>query len=226
MARGRSPAYDGQREAILDRAADLFARQGYAGTSMNEVAQACGLSKPAVYHYFKDKYQLLLEIAEGHVSRLEATVASALQAHRDLPPEALLRVLIQRIVHAYAGAQNAHRVLTEDVRYLEPDDRRRVLDTERRIVGSFAELVGRLRPEAHAADLAKPLTMLLFGMVNWMFTWHRADGPLTHEALAPVVADLFTAGIAAVGLPAAAPPAANPAPRAATVPYPNPATLP
>jgi TetR/AcrR family transcriptional regulator len=226
MARGRSPAYGGQREAILDAASALFARQGYAGTSMNEVAQACGLSKPAVYHYFRDKDQLLLEIAEGHVSRLEATVEGALRAHRDLPPDALMRVLIQQVVQAYAGAQNAHRVLTEDVRHLAPDDRRRVLDTERRIVGSFAEVVGRLRPDARAADLAKPLTMLLFGMVNWMFTWHRHDGPLTHEALAPIVADLFTAGIAAVGLPATAAASADPAPPAATVPQPNPTPVP
>lgn len=201
MARGRSPGYDDQREAILARAARLFASQGYASTSMNQVAQACGLSKPTLYHYFRDKYQLLLEIAEGHVTRLHAAIADCAKVHRADPPPALLRAMIHRILHEYAGAQDAHRVLTEDVRYLDPEDRERVLDRQRRIVGAFADAVARVRPDAGGARLDKPLAMLLFGMVNWMFTWHRADGPLTHEALAPIVADLFTAGIGAVRLP-------------------------
>jgi TetR/AcrR family transcriptional regulator len=221
MARGRSPGYDDQREAILARAAELFAQQGYASTSMNQVAQACGLSKPTLYHYFRDKYQLLLEIADGHVSRLEATMTATLDAHRGDAPGVLLRAMIHRIVREYAGAQNAHRVLTEDVRYLEPEDRRRVLDKERRVVAAFSEAVGRVRPDARTADLTKPLTMLLFGMVNWMFTWHRAEGPLSHEALAPIVADLFAAGIGAVtvppGLPGSAPEPARERPPAATM---------
>ena len=46
--------------------------------------------------------------------------------------------------------------------------------------------------------LAKPLTMLLFGMVNWMFTWMKPGGALDHDAMAPVVADLFLGGLGAV----------------------------
>lgn len=205
MARGRSPGYDDQREAILARAAALFAAQGYASTSMNQVAQACGLSKPTLYHYFRDKYQLLLEIADDHVSRLDATIAETAEAYRGAAPAAQLGAMIHRIVREYAGAQNAHRVLTEDVRYLEAADRKRVLDKERRVVAAFAEAVGRVRPDARQFGIDKPLTMLLFGMVNWMFTWHRADGALTHEALAPIVADLFSAGVGAVSLPTRAP---------------------
>jgi hypothetical protein len=43
--------------------------------------------------------------------------------------------------------------------------------------------------------------MLLFGMINWMFTWVRPDGALTHEQLAPLVADLFFGGLPAVRVP-------------------------
>ena len=51
MPRGRAAGYDDQREMILARAAELFARSGYPATSMNQVAEACGLSKAALYHY-------------------------------------------------------------------------------------------------------------------------------------------------------------------------------
>ena len=46
--------------------------------------------------------------------------------------------------------------------------------------------------------------MLLFGMVNWMFTWMKPEGPLTHEAMAPIVADLFLGGLSAVQVEPAA----------------------
>ena len=110
MARGRSPAYDDQREMILARAAELFAHRGYPATSMNEVAQACGFSKASLYHYYRDKYELLVSIAETHVSRLEELVTSV--EAQGLPAEPRLRELIRRIVEEYAGAQYAHRVLT------------------------------------------------------------------------------------------------------------------
>ena len=49
--------------------------------------------------------------------------------------------------------------------------------------------------------MAKPTTMLLFGMINWVFTWLKPDGGLSHAAMAPVVADLFFGGFPALRLP-------------------------
>jgi len=70
VPRGRAPTYDAQREAILAGAAKLFADRGYSDVSMIEVARACGVSKPLLYHYVRDKDDLLVLICEGHVSRL------------------------------------------------------------------------------------------------------------------------------------------------------------
>ena len=142
MPRGRAPGYDAQREDILAHAAALFARQGYPGTSMNEVARACGMSKAALYHYVRDKYRLLVEIAEDHVTHLVALVEE-IEAE-GLAPAARLRRLIERFVREYASAQNAHRVLTEDVRFLDEPDRERVLAAERRVIGAFAAAIAAL----------------------------------------------------------------------------------
>jgi len=201
MARTRSAGYDEQREAILARAAELFARRGYPATSMNQVAEACGLSKASLYHYFDDKYALLFDICDGHVAKLKALVEDALTGTRT--PQHRMRILIASLVAEYAHAQHAHRVLTDDVRFLEADDQQRVLDRERGVVKGFADVVGALRPDLKDAALAKPLTMLLFGMINWMFTWMKPDGALDHNAMTPIVADLFLGGLAAVKVPAA-----------------------
>ena len=198
MPRGRAPGYDTQREQILARAAELFARQGYTATSMNQVALACGVSKPSLYHYVRDKYQLLVEIAEDHVDRLKSLVLQAQQ--KPLEAEARVRELIGSFLDVYSHAQAAHRVLTEDVKFLEPADRERVLAAQREVVAAFAEAIAEVRPGLRASELHKPLTMLLFGMMNWMFTWLQPGGKLTHAAMAPVVADLFFGGLNAVRL--------------------------
>lgn len=199
MGRGRGANYEDQREMILARAAELFARGGYPGTSMNQVAEACGLSKATLYHYYDDKYQLLVNIADDHVSRLQRIVRETLV--EPLPAEVQMRELIARLVEEYANAQNEHRVLTEDVKFLQPADRERILGKEREVVAGFARVVAALRPDLKESAMSKPLTMLLFGMVNWMFTWMKPDGPLAYDEMAPVVADLFLGGLEKVKAP-------------------------
>ena len=213
MPRGRAPGYDTQREQILARAAELFARQGYSATSMNQVAEACGVSKPSLYHYVRDKDQLLVEIAGGHVAKLNALVDEV--QREPLAPEPRVRRLIEAFVDLYADSQAAHRVLTEDVKFLQADDRERLLCAQRAVVAGFADAVAAARPDLRHSDLLKPVTMLLFGMMNWMFTWLQPDGRLSHTAMAPVVADLFFGGLHAVRVAARAPaPATSAPPRA------------
>jgi len=202
MPRGKSATYDNQREMIQERAAALFAKRGYPSTSMNQVAEACGLSKATLYHYYRDKYSLLVSITDGHVTRLAALIEE--EDATALHGEARLRHMIHRIVQEYANAEDAHRVLTEDVKFLEDEDRERVLGKERRVVAGFAKAVSEMRVGQPSAHLSKPLTMLLFGMINWMFTWMKPDGELDHAAMGPIVADLFLGGLSNVKLPAVA----------------------
>jgi len=198
MPRKRAAGFDNQREHIIEQAAVLFARNGFSGTSMNEVAEACGLSKASLYHYVSDKYQLLVYICEGHIERLRALVREVAQIEQE--PQEKLRLMVQRFVEEYADAQNEHRVLTEDVKFLLPQDQKRILDGEREVVAAMAQAMIGVRPELEASRMAKPLTMLLFGMINWMFMWLKPDGDLTHEKMAVVVTELLFGGIGAVGL--------------------------
>ena len=208
MARPRSAGYDDQRTLILRRAAALFAAQGYAATSMNQVAAACGVSKAALYHYVRDKNELLARVAEAHVLRL-ATLVDEVLAEGQSPPERL-RMLIVRFVREYASAENEHRVLTEDVGLLDPAMRERVLGLQRGVVAAFAETVAQLRPDLEQAALHKPLTMLLFGMINWLHTWFRPGQPMSHDQMGPLVADLFLGGLAVLAQAGPPPPSFTP----------------
>ena len=204
MARPRAATYEDQRAQILKAAADLFARKGYTAATLNEVASASGVSKATLYHYFSDKHALLEDIVASHVARLQRIAqeagawppADALAAPHG-EAEARLRSLIRRFMRVYAEAQSEHRVLTEDVKFLDGRARETVLDGQRQVVAAFAQGIADCRSDL-AAELHKPLAMLLFGMINWTFTWLRPDGTLTYAALGEIVADLFFGGLPAV----------------------------
>ena len=160
---------------------------------MNEVAEASSLAKGTLYHYFTDKSDLLFNIADGHVSRLVEVVQQIDQ--KPLEPPARLRELITVFMQEYAVSQHVHRVLTEDVKFLNPQAREIVIGKEWQVVQSFAQAIAAVRPELDRADLSKPLTMLLFGMLNWMFTWVRSTGRLSYPELTPIVINLFFYGL-------------------------------
>ena len=194
MPRTRAATYEDQRALILARAAEVFARRGYTAASMNEVAAACAASKATLYHYVRDKHALLAQIAAEHVVRLEALVREV-QAER-LASAAELDALIRRFTAAYSHAQHQHRVQTQNVKFLHDAERVAVEGGQRRVVAAFAAAIGRVRPEL--APRATPLAMLLFGMIDWTFTWMKPRGAMTHESLAPIVAELFFGGLPSV----------------------------
>jgi AcrR family transcriptional regulator len=198
MARPRAATYNDQRGRILAEAAALFAQRGYTATTMNDVASACAVSKAALYHYFVDKHDLLAHIAVEHVARLEALVQEVSCEHSDAAKR--LDALIRRFTAAYANAQNEHRVLTEDVKFLRNDERARITAAQKRVVAGFAQPIAMLRPDLKAQSTA--LAMLLFGMINWTFTWLKPGGGLTHAQIAPMVSQLFFGGLPAARKPA------------------------
>lgn len=196
MARTRAATFDRQRDAMLAAAARLFARHGYAASSIAELARACGVSKALLYHYYRDKEQLLFAITDRYLDGLLAIVAQA-DAER-LPPPARLRRLIERFMSAYEDSAAYHRVLVQDVKYLSAAHRRRVNAKQRRVVQAYADAVAAVAPQLARGELLKPVTMTLFGMINWTFTWLKDSGPVTYAAMAPVVTDLFLRGVGAV----------------------------
>jgi AcrR family transcriptional regulator len=198
VARPKAASFDAQRGAIRDAAARLFADRGYASASIADIAAACGISKALLYHYYRDKEDLLFDIAESYVERLQAIVAEV-QGER-LPAAAHLRRLIARIMSEYEHSATRHRVLVQDVKYLSRAHRAKVVARQREVVAGFADAIARLAPVA-GADWHRPLAMVLFGMMNWTFTWLRPDGELSHDDLAPVVADLFIGGLGRVRPP-------------------------
>jgi AcrR family transcriptional regulator len=192
MPRGKAASFDLQRTAILQAAAELFAERGFRGASMAQLARACRVSKPLLYHYYRDKEHILLDIADTYVDRLLAIVRDT--HAQKLAPDEHLRALIGRFMHEYEHSQAQHMVLVQDVKFLAERERRKVLAKEREVVEAFSRAIAALRPRFRGKAQRVPLAMILFGMINWTFTWLRPTGPLTYDDMAEVVSEIFLHG--------------------------------
>ena len=95
---------------------------------------------------------------------------------RKLPAEENLRALIARFMREYQHSQPQHMVLVQDVKFLADLQRAQVLGKEREVVDAFAQAIAALKPRLRKKALRVPLAMILFGMINWTFTWLRPDG--------------------------------------------------
>lgn len=193
MARPRAATFEVQQAAIRDAATRVFADHGFLAATMAQVAGACGVSKPLVYHYYRDKEQLLFDIADGYIRRLLAIVDEVTQ--QGLAPEPHFRTLVARFMQEYRHSRERHMILVQDVKFLGADEHARVVAGQRRIVEAFVMAIAALRPRLSRAALRVPLAMILFGMINWMFTWLDADGPVKHEDMADIVSEVFLRGV-------------------------------
>lgn len=196
MARPRSADYDDKRQAILAHSAEVFAKHGYDRASMAEVAQACGVSKALLYHYYVNKAALLFDILHAHLQELVDAVQAVDKA---LPPPQRLRALVGALLEAYRDADNEHKIQLNELGKLPPKRQKVLTDMERELVRVFADAIAAVNP-ALAGDnaLLKPVTMSLFGMINWHYMWFREGKALTREDYAGLITTLLVEGAAAL----------------------------
>ena len=192
MARTRATDYDHKRRAILDRSAELFAEHGYDRASMSKIAEACGVSKANLYHYYKDKEELLFDVIRFHLEELLEVVEAA--DRPDLAPEARLKELVAALLEAYRDADAQHSVQINGLRLLPADRQGELKAMERDLVKIFSEAVEGVAPQIKGTKLLKPVTMSLFGMINWHYLWFKNTGEVTRADYAEIVSQLIVDG--------------------------------
>jgi AcrR family transcriptional regulator len=197
MARSRASDYEGKRAALLHRAAEIFARDGFDRASMSALATECGVSKALLYHYYASKDALLFAIIESHLIVLIEAVDEANSGEH--APEARLHALVAALLDAYRDADAEHRVQIEGLRLLPQEQQEKLKALERRLVATFADAVRALDPQVFSErPLLKPVTMSLFGMVNWFYMWFREDGPVSRADYARLATQLLVGGVRAL----------------------------
>jgi AcrR family transcriptional regulator len=186
---------DAKREAVLETAAHLFLERGYRSTSLRELAGLLKITKPALYYYFQNKEQILVECYRAGIASIEGLLEEGELEHGTglQRVESYLRVYAMAIVSHDFG----RCVAMLDDSELSPAARREVRSLKRRIDASIRGYIEEGIEDGSINDCNPKLAAFaVAGAINWIGTWYRPDGGLSRESIATGFAELLTRGLA------------------------------
>ena len=163
-------------------AADIMCRKGYEATSMNDIADAVGLTKAGIYHYIRGKEDLLFEIMSYGMDMVDEDVIGPAQAIADA--EHRLRIIVERHTRRILEVGGAVTILLEEMSALTPAHRRIIRARKRAYYELIRQTLAQLAAEGKLRDVNLTVaTFCLLGIINWISRWYRKDGKLTPEEI-------------------------------------------
>ncbi|MFI9025042.1 TetR/AcrR family transcriptional regulator [Streptomyces sp. NPDC053560] len=178
-------------QRLLATATRLFAEQGYDRTSVQEIVEAAGVTKGALYHYFGSKDDLLHEVY-GRVLRLQQERLDHF-ANADAPVEQRLREAAADVVVTTIENLDDTKIFFRSMHQLSPEKDKQVRAERRRYHERFRALIEEGQ-EAGVFTADVPADLIVdyhFGSVHHLGTWYREGGPLTPSQVADHLADLL-----------------------------------
>ena len=197
MARTRAPDHETQRDQILELAAAKFAQTSYPSTSMSDLAAASGTSKARLYHYYESKEAILFDLLDRYTKRLMLIIAEVEGAsqRQGLDEREAFAELIRAFLAEYETSHSRHVALLNDVKYLVDTQREIILNRQRDVVAAFTRQLARAYPERVTPENQTALTMMVFGMINWTFTWLKPGGRMGYRDFAEQVISMVDQGL-------------------------------
>ena len=198
MARPKSATFEFKRDDILNTAAACFATKSYAAASMNDIAAASGTSKARLYHYYGAKEAILFDLLERYTQRLLSLIGQveATAQRRSLDDRAALHELVRSFLAEYETSATRHVALLNDTTFLATVQRELILNRQRDVVSAVTRFLRRAYPERVTAINQTAVAMMLFGMINWTFTWLRPGGLMSYAVFADEVIAMLDGGLA------------------------------
>lgn len=190
MARTQAADYDAKRETITSHAARLFARKGFAGASISELAERCDVSKSLIYHYYSSKEAILFDVMKDHIDDLLQVVESH-DANGSSPRDEFTD-LTKALLRHYVGAADQQKVLLYELDSLPNDLRGEIIHKQRKIITKVEEILSRAKPTLlNNRKKLRAKIMLFFGMLNWTHTWFKPKGAISRDELADMAANVI-----------------------------------
>lgn len=187
---------EAKRLAILEAAAKIFNQRGYHSTSMSDVADVLGVSKPFLYYYLKDKEDLLFQCSRVATEQLHALLDAVRDA--DVNGWQRLEMLFRRYVHVMTTDFGVCLIRNTAPGTMNPERREKLWTGRRRLNREVERIIaqGIADGSIRSCD-PKKLSFAMFGSFNWITFWYQSDGPQQPETIADYFLDIFARGVVA-----------------------------
>jgi AcrR family transcriptional regulator len=186
-----------RREGILSGARALFEAKGFANTSINDIAQSCGMRRENVYYYYQNRGQILLDLVRPNNDILVAGMQRVL----DADVGATTKLYLALLNHIRLFDRVALDTVTVGLRGIAHDDRRFVHEEIRPLYKRYEEQWATLLNAGATEGTFRPnldtkLTVFaILGMCNWLTHWYDPAGPVTLDGIADIFFDLISGGL-------------------------------
>jgi AcrR family transcriptional regulator len=170
-------------------AAEIMCHKGYEATSMNDIAEAVGLTKAGVYHYIRGKEDLLYQIMSFGMDMVDQDVIEPAREIADA--ELRLRTMIDRHATRIMEQGGAVTILLEEMTALTPAHQRIIRNRKRAYFEMFRAALEELKTEGKLRDLDPTVAAFsVFGMILWISRWYQRGGSLSPNRAAVDVVEI------------------------------------
>ncbi|WP_331748182.1 TetR/AcrR family transcriptional regulator [Streptomyces chartreusis] len=182
---------------IHEHATRLFAERGYAGTSFQDIADAVGLTRPALYHYVKSKDDLLESLVK-EVTVVAATDIADFAGHTEMSPTERIRKIVRLMVRHQGEQGERFRLLLRSEVDLPESVAQSYADNRRAVLRSLTEVIeqgvtaGEFRPVTPTVAALGTL-----GIVNWVAWWYHPGSSFDLDAICTELAEQAVHSLAA-----------------------------
>ena len=185
------------KHGILERAARLICEQGYEGTSMQQIAEACGLTKAGLYHHVASKEALLAAIMEYGMDVFERQVLAHVQ-HIEDPVARLKETMFRNVLLCTRGWSREITVILHETTTLRGPAGEKINARKKAYVRFIEQSVKEAIASGAFRNVDPTITAFSFlGTVLWIYKWFRSGGRLTDTAVADGMVDIFFEGLLA-----------------------------
>jgi AcrR family transcriptional regulator len=187
--------YDRRLSEILAHATEVFCRKGYEGASMRDLSRESGMSLAGLYYYFESKERLLYLIQKHTFSTIVQRLKSRLENVSDA--EQRVRVFILNHLEYFLANQAAMKVLSHEDEALKNGFGAEVATIKREYYRICVGLLDQLKRDRGLQFSTRIAVLSLFGMMNWIYTWHNPRVDADATAIAREMGDMFLRGVLA-----------------------------
>lgn len=185
--------YDRRLAQILVHATEVFCKKGYEGASMRDLSRQSGMSLAGLYYYFESKERLLYLIQKHTfttiVQRLKARLADVTDQ------EERIRIFILNHLEYFLANQAAMKVLSHEAEVLKNGFASEVAAIKREYYRICVGLLDDLKRERDLQFSTRIAVLSLFGMMNWIYTWHNPRVDADAASIAREMGDVFLRGV-------------------------------
>jgi TetR/AcrR family transcriptional regulator, cholesterol catabolism regulator len=185
--------FDRRLAEILTHATNVFCEKGYEGASMRDLSRASGMSLAGLYYYFESKERLLFLIQKHTFTTIVQRLKARLDGVSD--PEERIRIFILNHLDYFLANPASMKVLSHEAEALKNGFASEVAVIKREYYRICVGLLDDLKRERELQFSTRIAVLSLFGMMNWIYTWHNPRVDADAEQIAREMSDIFLRGV-------------------------------